>query len=173
MPKAKTKQNSFKTYKSKRDFSKTLEPATTTKPSGEALIFVVQKHYASHLHYDFRIEIDGVLVSWAVPKGPPERVGVKHLAIQTENHPLDYANFEGEIPKGQYGAGKVLIWDRGTFYNLKRDKEGQEIPLHKCLKQGAVEIDLLGKKLKGRYALIHLKEKEWLFIKMKKPANDV
>ncbi len=117
-------------------------------------IYVVQKHYASHLHYDLRLEMNGVLKSWAVPKEPPTRKGIKRLAIETEDHPLDYASFEGEIPEGFYGAGKVEIWDSGT-YELE-ERGGEKIVFR-----------INGKKLKGRYCLIKLKgkEKEWIFFK--------
>lgn len=120
-------------------------------------IFVIHKHFARNLHFDLRLEMGGVLKSWAVPKEPPTIKGIKRLAIQVEDHPLNYANFEGEIPKGNYGAGKVEIWDAGTYEldDLKRDK---------------IEFELHGKKLKGKYVLVKTKygkqkEKSWLFFK--------
>ena len=120
-------------------------------------IFVIHKHFARNLHFDLRLEMDGVLKSWAVPKEPPTIKGIKRLAIQVEDHPLNYADFEGEIPKGNYGAGKVEIWDAGTYEldDLKRDK---------------IEFELHGKKLKGKYVLVKTKygkqkEKSWLFFK--------
>ena len=120
-------------------------------------IFVIHKHFARNLHFDLRLEMDGVLKSWAVPKEPPTIKGIKRLAIQVEDHPLNYANLEGEIPKGNYGAGKVEIWDAGTYEldDLKRDK---------------IEFELHGKKLKGKYVLVKTKygkqkEKSWLFFK--------
>ena len=120
-------------------------------------IFVIHKHFARNLHFDLRLEMDGVLKSWAVPKEPPTIKGIKRLAIQVEDHPLNYANLEGEIPKGNYGAGKVEIWDAGTYEldDLKRDK---------------IEFELHGKKLKGKYVLVKTKygkqkDKSWLFFK--------
>src|ERR1700730_10390157 len=102
-------------YRNKRRFTETPEPAGRPRRSSSRHIFVVQKHKASHLHYDFRLAIDGVLASWAVPKGIPRRAGIKHLAMRTDDHPLEYATFEGTISKGNYGAGTVKIWDHGTF----------------------------------------------------------
>ncbi|HSX12302.1 MAG TPA: DNA polymerase ligase N-terminal domain-containing protein [Rhabdochlamydiaceae bacterium] len=149
-------------YRKKRNFKKTPEPSGTKKRAVKKPLFVVQKHYASHLHYDFRLEMEGVLKSWAVPKGIPTKTAEKRLAIETEDHPLEYAYFKGVIPEGQYGAGRVEIWDRGTFINLK------EIPLKKSYRNGRMELELKGKKLKGAFALIHFREKQWLLIKMKK-----
>ncbi len=116
--------------------------------------FVIQKHQATHLHYDFRLEMDGVLKSWAVPKEPPKKSGVKRLAVQVEDHALDYINFEGTIPEGMYGAGTVEIWDKGT-YTLKTRKENK------------IEITLQGNKLKGNYVLIRFRNKNWLFFRKK------
>ena len=156
----------LKEYKRKRKFHITPEP----KPKitkGKRALFVVQKHHARRLHYDFRIAVKGVLKSWAVPKGIPKKAKEKRLAIQTEDHPLAYAKFEGTIPKGEYGAGKVILWDKGNYCNLKRDDKGKEISLSTCLKKGQIEIYLEGKRYKGAYALIHFKEKNWLIMKMK------
>jgi len=143
----------LKEYKKKRDFKKTDEPEPEVK-KGKNNTYVIQKHDASHLHYDLRLEMDGVLKSWAIPKQPPVEIGVKRLAVATEDHPVDYADFEGTIPEGQYGAGKVEIWDKGT-YVLDERKEDEII------------IRINGKKLKGRYCLIKFKgqEKNWLFFK--------
>jgi DNA ligase D-like protein (predicted 3'-phosphoesterase) len=144
-------------YEKKRHFERTHEPlASDSQESSDKPIFVVQRHEARNLHYDFRLEMDGVLKSWAVPKQPPKKAGVKRLAIQTEDHPLAYADFEGEIPAGEYGAGKVEIWDKGTFELHKReDKE--------------IVVTLYGEELKGDYFLIRTKYgKEgngWLFFK--------
>lgn len=146
-------------YNKKRDFKKTLEPKGKRKKNkSKKLIYCIQKHHASHLHWDLRLEINNVLKSWAVPKEPPKIKGVKRLAIMTENHPMGYEKFAGIIPKGNYGAGKVEIWDAG-FYELKeKDKKKIEIILH-------------GSKLKGNYVLIKTHygakpEKSWLFFKV-------
>jgi DNA ligase D-like protein (predicted 3'-phosphoesterase) len=144
-------------YKNKRQFQRTPEPpASDLIKSSEKPIFVVQRHDARKLHYDFRLEIDGVLKSWAVPKEPPKEAGTRRLAIETEDHPLAYANFEGEIPAGEYGAGKVDIWDRGTFEFLKREER-------------EIVVALEGEELKGNYVLVRTKygkgEKGWLFFK--------
>ncbi|MRS05699.1 3'-phosphoesterase [bacterium] len=146
-------------YAKKRDFRKTSEPpASGDEISSGKSIFVVQRHDATNLHYDFRLEMDGVLKSWAVPKEPPKKAGIKRLAIETEDHPLGYENFEGEITEGQYGAGKVEIWDKGNFELLKRsDKE--------------IIVTLHGEELEGEYVLIKTKygkdDKGWLFFKKK------
>lgn len=142
-------------YKKKRNFGKTKEPEGQAE-SRDARIYVIQKHDASHLHYDLRLEKDGVLKSWAVPKEPPMKEGIRRLAVQVEDHPIEYADFEGTIPKGEYGAGTVEIWDRGT---------------HACelFDDNRVIADIDGKRLRGRYCLVRLKpkEKNWLFFKMK------
>lgn len=118
-------------YKQKRDFKKTSEPEGKLKKTKiKKLIYTIQKHNASHLHYDLRLEMNGVLKSWAIPKIPPKTKGVKRLAIQTENHPLGYEKFEGEIPEGNYGAGKVKIWDSGTYELKDKDKKKLEIKIH-------------------------------------------
>lgn len=162
---------SKKTYKEKREFSKTPEPeGGKEKGNPENPRFVIQKHNATNLHFDFRLEIDHTLKSWAVPKGPSTDPAVKRMAIPTEDHPLEYRNFEGTIPQGEYGGGTVMIWDRGTFRNLKKDKEGKEIDLSKSFKMGTLEFWLEGEKLKGGYALIKMKsgnmKDNWLLIKM-------
>jgi bifunctional non-homologous end joining protein LigD len=143
-------------YHAKRDFNVTSEPAGGGK-TGESPVFVVQEHHARRLHYDLRLEKDGVLKSWAVPKGVPESTDEKRLAVETEDHPLGYANFEGEIPKGQYGAGTVKIWDKGVYETKVWDEK-------------MVEFTLKGERLKGRYVLVRLKkagEKDWLLLKGK------
>ncbi len=149
---------SLKEYKKKRDFSKTQEPPESKKRSDE-LVYVIQRHKASHLHYDLRLEEEGVLKSWAIPKSPPEEAGIRRLAVQTEDHPLGYEDFEGIIPEGEYGAGKVETWDRGDYLPLEAD------PAKRV-------IEIKGKKLKGKHALIKLKpknpdDKNWLFFKLK------
>lgn len=152
-------------YKRKRDFTKTGEPGGESQgePGPQARdkpIYVIQKHHATHLHYDLRLEHDGVLKSWAVPKGPPERPGERRLAVEVEDHPLEYAEFEGVIPEGEYGAGKVEIWDRGWFEPLKWEPDEIIVELH-------------GERLRGHYALIRFqKEKEpknWLLLQ-KRPG---
>lgn len=148
-------------YRKKRKFQKTPEPKGKKAKGSKKPIFVVQKHHARRLHYDFRLEIGGVLASWAVPKGLPKTMGVKHLAVHTEDHPLEYAKFEGTIPEGEYGAGKVKIVDSGTYENLKTSS------MKKCVKDGVIDIRLYGKKLKGAYALVHFKEKNWLLMKVR------
>ena len=153
---------SLSTYKKKRDFKKTKEPAPSRKKKSSKDIFVVQRHNASHLHYDFRIQMKGVLKSWALPKGLPKTSKEKRLAVHTEDHPLAYADFEGTIPEGEYGAGKVKIWDKGTFIHPKKGA------LSTWYKKGHIELYLEGKRYKGPYALIHFKGKNWLMIKMKK-----
>lgn len=142
----------LKRYKEKRKFDITPEPKGRVEVKNKNR-FVVQEHHASHLHYDFRLEMDGVLKSWAVPKGPPEEPGVKRLAVMVEDHPVDYINFSGIIPKGQYGAGTVKIWDKGEYVlNSKESK--------------AFKLELYGKRLKGSYALVNFKEKNWLLYKL-------
>jgi DNA ligase D-like protein (predicted 3'-phosphoesterase) len=155
-------------YREKRDFGKTSEPSGRKGRKGGEPIFVIQKHDASRLHYDFRIEVDGVLKSWAVPKGPSTDPREKRLAVPTEDHPMEYADFEGVIPEGEYGAGTVIVWDRGTYENLK-EKDGKKVPMEKSLLEGHVTIRLDGKKLKGGYALIRTgkgKKPRWLLVKM-------
>ncbi len=137
-------------------------------------IFVIQEHAASSLHYDFRIEVDAVLKSWAVPKGPSTDPSEKRLAVPTEDHPLAYADFEGVIPKGEYGAGTVLIWDRGSYRNLK-DEGGKRKSVSQQIEDGHVTIWLEGQKISGGYALIRTqdgKDARWLLIKMNDERAD-
>ncbi len=143
-------------YKKKRDFKKTPEPQGGTSSSRGSRQFVIQKHDASHLHYDFRIEVDGVLKSWAVPKGLSLDPKTKRLAMQTEDHPLDYADFEGVIPQG-YGAGTVMVWDYGTYH--------AEHDIKKALADGKVTVELKGKKVEGAYHLVHTDGRRWLLFK--------
>jgi len=160
-------------YKKKRDFNKTAEPGDEKVIfdwAKDRPIFVIQKHQASSLHYDFRIEVGGVLVSWAVPKGPSTDPSVKRLAIPTEDHPLGYADFEGVIPEDEYGGGTVMVWDRGTYLNLKKDEEGENAPsIEEQISDGHVTIWLDGEKISGGYALIRTSKGDnprWLLIKM-------
>lgn len=157
------------TYKQKRSFEDTPEPEGG-KPDAEQLRFVIQKHDASRLHYDFRLEIKGVLKSWAVPKGPSLNPADKRLAMEVEDHPYDYKDFEGIIPKGNYGAGTVIVWDEGTYEPLEpfKDKKSAENDLYKQWKSGSIKVRLKGKKLKGEFALVKMKgqqENAWLLIK--------
>lgn len=133
-----------------------------------APIFVIQKHDASTLHYDFRLEVDGVLKSWAVPKGPSTDPREKRLARPTEDHSLEYADFEGVIPEGSYGAGTVLVWDRGPYRNLRLEKEEDGASMQQALDEGKVEVWLDGQKLQGGYALIRIDDADdrWLLVKM-------
>ena len=160
-------------YKAKRSFSKTPEPeGKTKKTNGKQLTFVIQKHAASHLHYDFRLEMKGVLKSWAVPKGPSINPEDKRLAMLVEDHPFDYKDFEGIIPPGNYGAGTVIIWDEGTYHPADGNGsvEDQEKKLLKDFYSGKLSIVLKGKKLKGEFALVQAKgrgDNSWLLIKKK------
>ena len=143
----------LQTYRSKRDFSRTPEPAGDADDrSHDKLAFVIQKHAASHLHYDFRLELDGVLKSWAVPKGPVPDPSVKRLAMEVEDHPISYGDFEGTIPKGEYGGGTVMLWDRGTWTPVGDPRKG--------LRQGRLEFDLEGEKLHGRWMLVRSGQEE-------------
>jgi bifunctional non-homologous end joining protein LigD len=153
-------------YRRKLDFSVTREPAgKPAKRPGVKRVFVVQHHLASHDHYDFRLELDGVLKSWAVPKGPSTKAGERRLAVEVEDHPLDYAGFEGEIPEGEYGAGTVRRWDHGTWEPETDPVQG--------LKRGKLEFRLRGRKLKGRWALVRMRTSDrkpnWLLIKSSDP----
>jgi DNA ligase D-like protein (predicted 3'-phosphoesterase) len=159
-------------YKKKRNFKKTPEPNPKVSTRKNKQIFVIQQHHASHMHYDFRLEMGGVLKSWAIPKGPSTDPRDKRLAALTEDHPLDYAIFEGIIPEG-YGAGTVIVWDTGTYEN-RTEKDGKKVSMSQAFKDGHILIELHGKKLKGEYALIRFKgeERNWLFIKMKDQYAD-
>lgn len=165
------KKKALDEYRGKRDFRRTSEPAGTGGKSGKIPhkepIFVIQKHDARNLHYDFRIEVNGVLKSWAVPKGPSLDPKVKRLSIETEDHPLEYADFEGTIPEGEYGGGTVMVWDNGTYRNLK-EKDGREVPIEKCIENGHLTISLDGKKLTGGYSLTRFRKeaRQWLLVKM-------
>ena len=162
------RSESLKEYRSKRDFEVTEEPKGSARKNGSSkrdLLYVVQKHQASHLHYDFRLEWRGVLVSWAVPKGPSIDPSVKRLATQVEDHPVEYGDFEGEIPEGEYGGGTVMLWDRGTWV--------PEVPdVDEALRKGELKFMLRGKKLKGSWVLVRTKvgyggrgKESWLLIK--------
>src|SRR5688572_27397909 len=138
----------LRVYRQKRDFTATPEPAGGKRPRGKGHSYVIQKHAATRLHYDFRLEHDGVLVSWAVPKGPSLDPGEKRLAVHVEDHPLEYGGFEGVIPTGHYGGGPVLLWDRGTWTPHGDPSEG--------LAKGKLSFDLDGERLQGRWALVRM-----------------
>lgn len=159
------------TYRARRDTAASGEPAGNGDAGGgrpgTGARFVVQRHEASSLHYDFRLEVDGVLKSWAVPKGPSLNPQDKRLATQTEDHPLDYADFEGEIPEG-YGAGTVVVWDSGTYRNLTEHR-GREIPADDALDRGHIKVELAGNKLHGAFALTRTRtggRTQWLLVKV-------
>ena len=152
-------EKNLTTYNKKRDFNKTNEPKGTKKKSPKRLRFVVQHHLARKDHYDLRLEWNGVLISWAVPKGPSYKTKDKRLAIMVEDHPLEYRKFEGTIPKGEYGGGTVMIFDEG-YYEPVND-------IKKALKEGSIKFELKGKRLKGLWTLVHFKEDNWLLIKEK------
>jgi bifunctional non-homologous end joining protein LigD len=157
---------SLKRYREKRDFETTPEPSGKVKPTGDQHRFVVHEHHALRLHFDLRLEIDEVLKSWAVPKGPSMNPSEKRLAVQVEDHPIDYLTFEGEIPPGEYGAGRVYIWDTGTF-------ELKGLDVDSDLSKGRLEFILNGNILQGGFALVEMKGRRsgdkrlWLLIKMK------
>jgi DNA ligase D-like protein (predicted 3'-phosphoesterase) len=156
-------------YERKRDFSRTQEPGGGESPGGRP-IFVIQKHAAKTLHFDFRIEVEGVLKSWAVPKGPSTEPADRRLAVPTEDHPYDYAGFEGTIPEGEYGGGTVMVWDRGTYENIRGMKEGDGADMERSLEEGKVEILLEGERLRGAWVLIRTgkgKGSRWLLLKKK------
>nr|WP_244670575.1 DNA polymerase ligase N-terminal domain-containing protein [Rhodoplanes elegans] len=156
-------------YRKKRNFAKTPEPAGRLRALHRGRTFVVQKHSASHLHYEFRLEVGGVLASWAIPKGPSMNPRQKRLALRTENHPLEYATFEGVIPEGEYGAGVVMVWDKGDY----RPQHDESIEVQ--LANGKIEFVLDGVKLRGGFALIQIAARSgrrdqgdaWLLIKQK------
>jgi len=154
-------------YHAKRDFAKTPEPAgaAPAAATGPDRGYVIQKHHAAHLHYDLRLESGGVLKSWAVPKGPSLDPADRRLAVEVEDHPLDYAGFEGAIPEGEYGAGSVIVWDRGTF------RPRGDASFETMLEKGAVKIEIAGEKLAGGFALVRTrfggKKNNWLLIKEK------
>ncbi len=160
-------------YNKKRDFKNTKEPEGKEEKRDEN-IFVIQKHDASNLHYDLRLEIDGTLKSWAVPKGPSTDPSQRRLAIPTEDHPLKYSDFEGVIPEGNYGAGTMIVWDKGAFKNTT-EKDGKKISALEALDVGHITFDLNGEKLKGGYSLFRTSKgdnERWLLVKMKDDYAD-
>ena len=168
-------------YRRKRDFSRTAEPAGGKAPAGQKLAFVIQKHAASHLHYDLRLELDGVMKSWAVPKGPSLDPAVKRLAMQVEDHPIEYNTFEGTIPKGEYGGGTVMLWDRGTYSYGGSDSDPID-GLRRGYQKGDFKFVLHGKRLRGSWVLVRTRRDpkgraQWLLIKHRDesalPGSDV
>ena len=164
-----TREKPLSDYKRKRDFSKTAEPSggAVKRGSRRKLRFVVQKHAASHLHFDFRLELDGVMKSWAVPKGPSYDPSVRRLAMEVEDHPIEYNTFEGTIPKGQYGGGTVMLWDRGTY---EPEDGGGEEALREGYERGDLKFVLHGDRLQGGWVLVRIRRNEggrrqWLLIK--------
>jgi DNA ligase D-like protein (predicted 3'-phosphoesterase) len=160
---------SLAAYRRKRNLKRSGEPSgqgrrrTARRPR-----FVIQEHAASTDHFDFRLEVDGVLRSWAVPKGPSVDPREKRLAVATEDHPLEYANFEGVIPEGEYGAGRVLVWDRGTYANMSHDDEGRRQDIASALEHGHATFYLHGKKLQGGFSLTRIRadrDGQWLLVK--------
>ncbi len=167
---------SLEEYQRKRNLERSPEPKAKKKTSGTVRpIFVIQQHRASSMHFDFRLEVGGVLVSWAVPKGPSTDPKEKRLALMVEGHPLDYHHFEGRIPEGEYGAGTVIVWDTGHYRNLMEEKENA-LSMAESIEEGHVEVWLEGKKLQGGYVLIHTgkgkNKKQWLLKKMKDDKAD-
>ena len=158
-------------YRKKRNFTETPEPVGRARSAQRRRIFVVQKHAASRLHYDFRLQINDVLVSWAVPKGPSMNPADKRLAVMTEDHPIEYADFEGVIPAGQHGAGTVMVWDKGIY------EPGDGLPPEEQLSRGKLDVVLKGKKLRGGFTLIRpgkgsRQKANWLLIKQRDAHAD-
>jgi len=170
------KDDSLSTYRAKRDFRRTPEPPARAGRRGKQPTFVIQQHDATAMHYDFRLEVDGVLRSWAVPKGPSMNPRDKRLAMPTEDHPMAYGKFEGVIPEGEYGAGPVIVWDTGTYRNLN-EKDGREVPMAEALDRGHAKFWLEGRKLTGGYALTRTpvggsEREKWLLVKLRDEAAD-
>ncbi len=154
------KMSKLKKYNEKRDFRQTSEPSGGSGSTENGALFVIQEHAASTHHFDFRLQVDGVLRSWAVPKGPSTDPSEKRLAIATEDHPLDYADFEGVIPEDEYGGGEVIVWDQGTYEHLT-EKDGEPITFEEAEKKGHIAVRLDGEKIAGGYDLIKMKGKKW------------
>jgi DNA ligase D-like protein (predicted 3'-phosphoesterase) len=166
-------------YRAKRDFRRTPEPKGSgrRRRRSTAPIFVIQQHAARSMHFDFRVEAHGMLKSWAVPRGPSTNPKDKRLAMPTEDHPIEYSDFEGVIPKGEYGAGPVIIWDRGVFENRSVDKRGNDVPLAKAVEQGNVKVYLHGQKISGGYGLVRTGSRQgererWLLVKERDAEAD-
>ncbi|TLS45280.1 3'-phosphoesterase [Streptomyces montanus] len=158
----------LRTYRGKRDFGRTREPHGRDRPSDGEPHFVVQIHDASTMHFDFRLQVGDVLKSWSVPKGPSADPREKRLALPTEDHPLEYEEFEGVIPQGEYGGGTVIVWDHGTYRPTSHDRRGRPVPFEEALERGHGTFRLHGSKLRGEYALTRLrggKGEAWLLVK--------
>ena len=173
-----TRSGKLAEYRGKRDFSRTREPKGGTRKKSPRLAYVIQKHAASRLHYDLRLELDGVMKSWAVPKGPSLDPAVKRLAIHVEDHPIEYNQFEGTIPAGEYGGGTVMIWDYGT-YTAAGGEEDPEAALRAGYREGDFKFELRGKRLKGSWVLVRTRGRgersrqgQWLLIKHRDEAAD-
>jgi DNA ligase D-like protein (predicted 3'-phosphoesterase) len=173
---APTKNGSLREYRAKRNTRSSGEPSGRSRRRRQQNLFVVQRHDASSLHFDFRLRIGDVLASWAVPKGPSLNPRDKRLAARTEDHPLDYADFEGQIAAGEYGAGTVVVWDMGTYENLLRDDEGREVSMSDGLDSGHLKFALDGQKLSGGFALTQTKmrgdARNWLLVKLDDEGAD-
>jgi len=175
-----SEDDKLEAYRRKRDFAKTTEPeGTGGKKSEGKPRFSIQKHRSKRLHYDLRLEVEGVLKSWAIPKGPSLDTKTKRLAVPTEDHPLDYIDFEGTIPEGEYGAGGVIVWDIGTYENTT-SADGKEVPIAEALEKGHATLILSGKKLQGGFALTRTgrgKNERWILVKMRddfaRPDQDI
>jgi len=175
-------KRSLAEYERKRDFSKTREPSGRKKGKGKAKArrrhprFSFQKHSATSEHYDLRLEVDGVLASWAIPKGPSLDPRDKRLAMRTEDHPLEYLEWEGVIQEGSYGAGPMIVWDRGVFQNISETRRGEPMELDEAIAKGDVKIFMLGEKIKGAYALVRTgppsDREKWLLIKKRDEGAD-
>jgi DNA ligase D-like protein (predicted 3'-phosphoesterase) len=163
-------------YSARRDLDRSPEPrgaGTTDASTADGPLFVVHEHQASTHHYDLRLESSGVLKSWAVPKGPSTDPSDKRLAVATEDHPVEYADFEGTIPPGEYGQGRVIVWDTGSFDNLSRDDDGDEVPIGVAYERGHIAVWLHGRKLTGGYALTRFRgDDQWLLVKMDDDESD-
>jgi DNA ligase D-like protein (predicted 3'-phosphoesterase) len=182
---AKKSAHSLAEYRRKRDFKKTNEPGAKPRkgaakpkrgPKRRHPRFAFQKHSATSLHYDLRLEVNGVLASWAIPKGPSLDPRDKRLAMRTEDHPMEYLEWEGVIPKGSYGAGPMIVWDRGVFENISKTRSGREMELDEALAKGDLKLFFLGEKIKGPYALVRTgppgDREKWLLIKKKGEGAD-
>ncbi|MGW4319545.1 DNA polymerase ligase N-terminal domain-containing protein [Streptomyces sp. NPDC004684] len=164
-------EDRLREYRGKRDFDRTREPSGRRAPAGEEPRFVVQIHDARRMHFDFRLQVGDVLRSWSVPKGPSDDPHDKRLAVPTEDHPLEYEHFEGVIPKGEYGGGTVIVWDRGTYEPLSHDRRGRPVGFAESLEHGHATFRLHGEKLHGEYALTRFRdgrdgeEEAWLLVR--------